>query len=556
MDEANAAGMQRGLRRRELLVAGGAGALALATPINYAAVARANRLPMAKGAKFAHGVASGYPSPKGVVLWTRLSNLNKSAKVTLEVATDKQFRKVVDTQQVKADSKRDFTAHAQVKKLKPATEYFYRFDTGDKSSKVGQFRTLAPADSKDPVKIAFFSCQDYEAGYYNAQAAIAKEKDLDLVICLGDYVYERMFYAGPADRRDTLGANGDGNVQTLAEYRTKYRLYQSDKNLQAMHAAHPFVSVWDDHEVEDNYAGDQQDSAEPDPALENSGEPRRVPFGERRKNGYKAFFEAMPRMTKKGDPTAIYGSLRLGGMAELFLTDQRQYRDQQPCGDALLTPCPEGDDPGRTMLGAAQKEWFKGAVANSSATWKLWGSEVMVMALDSSPGQSVNPDQWDGYAAERAEILEHFSASGVQNLAVLTGDIHTFFAGNVTTTGREGGTPIGVEFVGGSTTSLGIPEALGIPSSTLAALAANDPHIDYYDFDRRGYTVVTASQSELKAEFKTVDALTRGAKPATSASFRVAAGNPQLEIVSGASNPPAGRPPSQAQLAELRGAKL
>ena len=147
------------------------------------------------------------------------------------------------------------------------------------------------------------SCQSYTAGYYNAHAALAKEKDLDLIVCLGDYIYERHYYDGPADRVDTTGVNGDGNVQTLDEYRAKYRLGQSDKNLQAMHAAVPFVSVWDDHEVEDNYAGDQQDSAEPDPALENNGDPRRVPFGERRTNGYKAFFEAMPRMQPRATRT-------------------------------------------------------------------------------------------------------------------------------------------------------------------------------------------------------------------------------------------------------------
>jgi alkaline phosphatase D len=555
-EQGTTAETRAGLSRRELLVAGGAGALTLASPINYGAIARASRYESAKAAKFMHGVSSGFPSPKAITLWTRLSGLSKSAKIDLEVATDKHFKHVVDTQKVKADKKRDFTVHAQAKGLKPGTEYFYRFDTGDKSSTVGRFRTLPPANSKDPIKIAFFSCQDYEAGYYNAQAAIAKEKDLDLVICLGDYIYEHMYYPGPADRKDTLGANHDGDVQTLAEYRSKYRMYQADKNLQAMHAAFPFVSVWDDHEVEDNYAGSSADSASTDPEnTENNNDyPRRVPFGDRRANGYKAFFEAMPRMQVKGDPTAIYGSVKLGSMVELFLTDQRQYRDPQPCEDALLTPCPDSDAPGRTMLGQTQKDWFKGAVAKSKATWKLWGSEVMVMNLDAG-GSHVNQDQWDGYGAERKEILESFAAAGVENLVVLTGDIHTFFAGNLTTAGGNGGTPIGVELVGGSVTSLGIPEALGVPSSSLAALASGDPWITYYDFDHRGYTVLEASKSELKAQYKFVDALTKGAKPTTAASFRVASGVPQLETLSGKSRPAPGRLTGR-QLRELSGADL
>ena len=526
------------VRRREFLIGGAGAGIALAGPLNYAAMARNLRVPVAAHGKFAHGVAAGFPSPKAITLWTRLSGVDRSSKLTLEVAKDKGFNRLVTSENVVAEAHRDYTVHALVKGLKPGGEYFYRFQTKHKSSRVGRFTTLPPADSKQKLRIGFFSCQDYEAGYYNAQAALAKEKELDLVICLGDYIYEHKYYDGPVDRVDTLGANGDGDVQTLAEYRSKYRMYQKDPNLQALHAAYPFVSVWDDHEVEDNYAGVQPDSAAHDPNLENDNAyPRRVPFGDRRKNGYKAFFEAMPRIQMKGDKSRIYTSVKLGRMGELFLTDQRQYRDQQPCDDALLVPCPDNSNPSRTMLGAEQKAWFKKAVAKSTATWKLWASEVMVMSLDAPPGQAVNQDQWDGYAAERTEILESFAAAGVKNLAVLTGDIHTFFAGNVTTTGRQGGTPIGIELVGGSATSLGIPEALGVPSSTLKALAAGDPHIKFFDFDHRGYSVVELSTTELKSDFKIVDTQTRGAKPTVVASFQVASGVPELNQTFGSTRP-------------------
>jgi alkaline phosphatase D len=519
----------QGLRRREFLAGGAAAGLAVALPVNYAAIARAGRLPMAKGGKFAHGIASGVPSTKGITLWTRVSDITKSAKVSLEVATDKHFRHLVEEAKVKADSKQDFTVHAQVKGLDPATEYFYRFDTGNKSSKVGKFRTLPPSDSKTPIRIGFLSCQAYEAGYYNAQAGLAKEKDLDLVLFLGDYIYERHYYDGPADRADTTGVNGDGNVQTLDEYREKYRLGQSDKNLQALHAAYPFVSVWDDHEVEDNYAGDQQDSAQADPTLENNGTPRRVPFGERRKNGYKAFFEAMPRMPAKGD--VIYGSMQLGGLVELFFTDQRQYRDQQPCEDVQLQPCADDDNPARTMLGSTQKTWFKKALYGSKSSWKLWASELMLMSVDASPGQHANHDGWDGYGAERKEILEGFLGAGGDNLVALTGDIHTFFAGDLGTNGEATGQPVGVELVGGSATSFGLPEELGVPSSSLAALAGADPHIKFFDFDKRGYGVVEVSKKTLKAEFKAVDAMTPGAKPASLAKFEIDSGVPKLNQV-------------------------
>ncbi len=513
---------RNGLRRREFLVAGAASGLALAGPINYAALARQKRLPFAKGGRFAHGVSSGFPSPKAITVWTRVSELDRSSKLMVEVATDKGFGNVVESVGVRAEKNRDYTVHHRIKELEPGEQYFYRFHTEGKESHVGKFRTAPPADSKETIRIGFFSCQNWNAGYYNAQAGLAKEKDLDLVLCLGDYIYEKGTYTGP--RTDTTGVNGDGDVQTLDEYRQKYRLYQSDKSLQDMHAAHPFVMVWDDHEVEDNYAGSQD--------LDNGGDVRRVPFEERRKNAYKAFFEAMPKIKVKGDPTRIYGSARLGGAAEVFFTDQRQYRDPQPCDDAILEPCPDADDPGRTLLGAEQKAWFKQAVAKSKANWKLWGSEVMVMSLDLPKGQPALVDAWDGYAAERKEVLEHLIASGVDNLVALTGDIHTFIAGNVTTTGRDDGVPAGVELVGGSATSLGLPEFVGVPSSTLYPLAGpNDPHVKYVDFDRRGYAVVTATKKDLTCEFRAVDALTEGSRPTTLKSFRVADGVPSVQVL-------------------------
>jgi len=521
-----------GLRRREFLVAGAAAGAAVALPLNYAAAARSAAHPVARGGRFAHGVASGFPSPRGVTLWTRVSELDRSSRLTLEVARDEDFDRVVERRQVTARKHDDFTVHQRVSGLEPGRQYYYRFETREKHSRVGRFRTLPPPDSKQPLRIGYFSCQDYEAGYFNAQAAMAKE-DFDLVICLGDYIYEHMYYDGPADRVDRTGPNNDGDVQTLAEFREKYRFYQTDEDLQDLHAAHPWVTVWDDHEVEDNYAGDEADSAQPDPHLENSGYPRRVPFKRRRRNAYKAYFEAHPRLHRKGmEKNQIYGSIRLGGLAELFLTDQRQYRDPQPCMDAILTACPEATEPGRTMLGPEQKRWFKRAVPASDAKWKLWASELLTMSVDVPAGQAAILDTWDGYQAERREILERFKSKGVDNLVVLTGDIHTFLAGDLTTTGRSDGDPIGVELVGGSATSLGLPEYLGQPSSLLDALRKQfDPHIKWADFDRRGYAVVEVSKRRVAAEYKSVDALTKGAPAQSLAKFEIEAGDPTLHIV-------------------------
>jgi len=521
--------LNKDLRRREFVVAGAVTGLAIAGPLNYAALARQAKAPLAKKGKFKHGVSAGMPTDKAVTLWTRVTGLERDSSLILEVATDKGFRKVVKTKDVVVKKDNDFTAHERIKKLKPGEEYYYRFATANKSSRVGKFRTMPPADSKQALKIGYYSCQNYTAGFYNAQAALAKE-DVDLVVCLGDYMYERGFFDGP--RPDTTGANKDGNVQTLEEYRDKYKLYQADKNLQDMHAEHGFVIVWDDHEVEDNYAGDEQDSKEPDPNKENNGEDRRVPFKQRRKNGYKAFFEAHPRVRIKDDRNRIYGSMRLGGMAELFLTDQRQYRDPQPCMDAQLSPCPDTTTPGRKMLGDTQKAWFKSAVPSSSATWKLWGSEVMLMAVEAPKGQPAILDSWDGYEAERKEILEHFVSNGVKNLAALTGDIHTFFAGDLTTTGDDQGQPAGVELVGGSATSSGIPEELGVPAPTLEALAAaNDPHVKYYEFESRGYGVVSLSTDKLVCEFKKVAVDVEGAQPELLKTIEVDNGVPAVRVL-------------------------
>jgi alkaline phosphatase D len=524
----------RRLRRREFLIAGAGAGLALASPINFAGLARARALPPATGAKFAYGVASGIPSQGAITLWTRLKGLDRTSSLRVEVATDSGFRHVVRRHDVLAEAGRDFTVHTRVGGLIPASQYYYRFETEDTDSRVGTFRTLPPADSNQQLRIGFYSCQSYEAGYYTAHSALAKEKDLDLVLCLGDYMYEHHYYDGPTGRVDKTGANHDGDVQTLAEYRQKYRFYQTDKNLQNMHASHPFVVIWDDHEVEDNYAGTHPDSASTDPAHfeNNNSYARRLPFSQRRKNGYKAFFEAMPRIQLPENPNRLYGSFRLGKMAELFLTDERQYRDPQPCDDVQLQSCPDDLQPGRTFLGENQKAWLKGSMPKSDARWKLFASETMMMALDSAPGQHGNQDQWDGYSAEREEILSSFHSAGVKNLVVLSGDIHTFIAGNLTTTGEASGTPVGVELVGGSATSFGLPEELGIPASTLEAIRqASDPHTIYADFERRGYCVVTVSNDELLGEFKAVNTKSPTSQPSSLAKFKVEAGTPTLHQV-------------------------
>ena len=517
-------------RRKFVAGAGiGAGALILGgVPVGAGAQTRPG-VPFARRGSFPQGVAAGEPGTRGMTLWTRLDGYSADRRLTVEVARDANFRRVVFRRNIVARASEDGAVKLRVQRgLKPGERYYYRFETRGAESRVGTFDTLRPADSREPVRIAFFSCQDYQAGYYGAHDAIARE-DVDMVVCLGDYIYEKNFYDGP--RRDTLGKNGDGEVVTLAEYRSKYRMYRDDRDLQAMHAAHPFMAIWDDHEVEDNYAGDRPGEAADD--RRNTG------FIRRRLDGYRAFYEWMPfrRTPRAGHP--LYTTIGLGSNAQLFLLDQRQYRDDQPCNDEFFVPCPEAETDPRTMLGPGQKEWLKRGLESSKAAWKVIGNQAMIMALDSAPGQPINKDQWDGYGVERREILQHVADRGIKDVAFVTGDIHTFFAGDVGVNGRGPGS-VATEFVAGSITSLGIPEIVQDAGAPLPAdqvtlitgrLRETNPHLKYDEQRSRGYGVLTATEGELRFEFKAVNALERSTEARTIGSFRVARGEPRVQVL-------------------------
>jgi alkaline phosphatase D len=530
--------MVREIDRRRFLQT--ACALAVAGTVPAWAQSGARRPPYARGGRFAQSVASGQPSTSGATLWTRLEGVDRTVRLQVEISPDEDFRRLIYRQDVVADAARDFTVHhrADHRVLQPGEQYFYRFATCDESSPVGRFRTARPADSREPVRIAFFSCQRYPRGYFTPHAALLNE-DVDLIVSLGDYIYETGERVRYPDRADRTGADGNGEVQTLAEYRDKYTLYHSDPHLQALRAKHPMVAIWDDHEFENNYAGD---GPSPNPE-ERTVSRRRVSFGERQGAAYAAFFEHLP-VLRTADFPRIYGSIPLGGNAEVFLLDTRQYRDEQPCGDVTIQPCDPADreNPARTLLGPAQKAWLKGGLERSTAAWKIVANQVMIMSLDVPARSPVNPDQWDGYAAERRELLEHVSARGVKDVTFLTGDIHTFFAGNVTPSGREGappvdGVPVATEFVGGSVTSEGIGDDFRLNEagvagelSTEAGVRANNPHIKAADLIHRGYGVLEATQQELKVRFRAVRSVAEPRSEVfTTKEFRVARGSANVE---------------------------
>lgn len=515
--------------RRSLLQAGAGLVVASAFPTTSAG-ARAARRAIARTGEFPSGVAAGHPGPRGISLWTRLGGHEQTRHLRLEVASDPDFRRVVVQRDVPAGPWRDFTVEERVqsKRLLPGERYFYRFATGTTSSPVGRFKVPLPADSDEPVRVAWFSCQRFEHGYFTPQAAIAAEDDLDLVLSLGDYLYEETG-SSPIPDRDRTKAIGEphNNVETLAQWRALWQLYRTDAGLQAMHAAHPYLAVWDDCEVEGNWAGNGPSSG-PTPV-----DGRSVEFAVKQRNAFKAFFENMPMRSPRAEPRRIYRSLRLGG-AEVFMLDTRQYRDPQPCGDAQMEPCPEAESP-RKRLGDDQLRWLQAGLERSQASWKLLGNPQMLMAIDLPPGQPVGYDSWDGYAHERRLLTEHIRAQSVQDVVSLVGDVHCFFAGEVTTTGRTGGQPAAAEFVGTSVThsELNLP---GLPkdvsNQVTNQVILSNPHLTYAEFRHRGYAVATVSRDELLVDFKGVRTVTEPASDSfTVARFRLGRGETRPQRV-------------------------
>ena len=512
------------LTRRGALAAAGAATVPFIVPRSVLAATR--RPAFAGSGTFPSGVASGSPGLRSATVWTRLGDMDRSAQIGLEVARDPDFKNVIDRRRLPAHAARDHTARARIQgdRLSPDERYWYRFFTRTTTSPVGRFKTARPADSREPVRIAFFSCQRYEHGFFTPQDGIAAEDDLDLVVSLGDYLYDQD--SSPKVRNDDTGKPND-HAETLAQWRAKHRLYRSDERLQRMHAAHAFIPIWDDCEVEGNWAADEE-SASPGPERD----PRQVPFLEKRRNAYQAFFEHMPLFRFASEQTRIYRSLRLGANAELLMLDTRQYRDPQPCeGGKPGRPCPDAEAPGRKRLGEQQKAWLKDRLVASDATWKVLGNAQMMMALDVPTGVPLETDSWNGYGAERREVLDHVVDRGVQNVTSIVGDVHVYFAGDLTTTGRAGGRPAGTEFVGASVSH----DALAVSGDeqrdavlTERVQQAN-PHLRYANFRHHGYAVLEARPDQLEVTFRAVRSVAeRRSDTFTLERFLVDAGTPQV----------------------------
>jgi alkaline phosphatase D len=523
------------LQRRGLLR--GALGLAALAAVQPRTAARAQTAPPGLGFRsypFTLGVASGEPVPDGVVIWTRLApeplapmgGLPHAAlAVDWEVAEDDRFARITRSGTALARPELGFAVHVEVAGLAPARPYWYRFRAGRETSPVGRTRT-APAADVAPARIRFAQagCQHYEHGLYTAWRHIAEESELDFVFHYGDYIYEyRGVVPGQPSWGPTVRSHAGDEIQTLDNYRARYAQYRTDPDLQAAHAAHPFVATFDDHEVDNNWAGGNSE--------EDGGArfPLAVPpevFALRTQAAFQAWYEHMPlRRTAlpRGPAIQAYRRLRFGRLLDLHALDTRQYRDDQPCGDGFNRPaCEAVQRADAQMLGAAQEAWLLEDVARpGAATWQVLAQQVMMSPLALPNG--INLDSWDGYPAARTRLLRALAERRVTGAVVLTGDVHAAWAGELRA--EVDGPVVATEFVATSISSGGDGSEM---RSGVEEVLRRNPHLRFFN-NRRGYCLHEATAERLEVTYRAVPYVTRpGAPREDRGKFVVEAGKPGM----------------------------
>ncbi|WP_327684555.1 alkaline phosphatase D family protein [Streptomyces sp. NBC_00467] len=522
-------------RRRFLTVTGAAAALAFAVDLPGTAHAAALDSRKITEDPFTLGVASGDPQPGSVLLWTRLAprpyepdgGLPRGTfTVRWEIAHDSRFARIARRGSVTAHPEFHHSLHVEADGLDNDRPYYYRFRTGTWISPVGRTRT-APARSAriGELKIAAVSCQAYHDGYFTAYRHLAEE-ELDAVFHLGDYLYEYAVNAVGGARNYTdrrLLAHFNRETVTLEDYRMRYGLYKSDPDLMAAHAAHPFVLTWDDHETENNYA---------DETPENDVPPEE--FLLRRAAAYRAYWENQPLrrpQQPKGPDMQLYRRLHFGRLAQFDILDTRQYRSDQAYGDGWKVPGPESEDPSRTLTGATQERWLVDGWKRSGSRWNVVPQQVTFAQRRDVPtaAYKLSMDAWDGYPASRQRVLAGAQTAGIENLMVLTGDVHVGYGFDLKKDWADPASrTLGTEIVATSISSG--KDGADKPANWDSFTQAN-PHMKFYN-GLRGYVTVTYGERQARADFKTVSAVTTpGAPLTTAASFVTESGNPGLTPV-------------------------
>jgi alkaline phosphatase D len=465
---------------------------------------------------FYHGVASGDPLSDRVILWTRitLDPLVSPVSASWQIATDSAFSNIVNNGTVSTDSTKDYTIKVDATGLQQNTWYYYRFIYNSLKSVTGRTRTL-PTGSVNNLRFAVASCQDYQNGYYNAYRHMSQRNDLDAVLFLGDYIYEDNVDSVYPDRLH----EPDAKAVQIVEYRIRHSQYRLDPDLQAAHQQYPWICVWDDHETANNSYTD---------GAKNHTLPNDGPWYDRKVNGVEAYYEWMPiRVPNLSDTFKIFRRFTWGDLADLNMIDTRIYeRDKQAVPTPPQTFVLANDsvilDSTRTMIGMVQADWLKNNLTNSAARWQVLGQQVIMTPLVVPAGVLgpdaflINSDQWDGYPFERQKLYDHILNDSIDNIVVLTGDIHTGWANDLPLTNYSAANrqnSIGVEFVTPSITSNNeLPTA--VSTSLVYALA---PHVRYLELVLHGYMVLDLTTARAQSDFVFVNTI-------GSQSFTVSAG--------------------------------
>ena len=477
------------------------------------------------GLSFDHGVASGDPLARRVILWTRVTPSNPNARprritVKYVVATDPQLRHVVDRGECRTDPGRDYTVKVDADGLRPASTYYYAFQARGVQSPVGRTRTL-PVGATPRLRLAVVSCSNHAAGYFNVYRRIAERADLDAVLHLGDYLYEY----GPAQYGSLRTPEPPNEMITLSDYRLRHAQYKRDADSQAMHRQHPVIAIWDDHEV----ANDSWQQG-----AENHTEGVEGAWSDRVSAGLKAYFEWMPvRMPDLAQPRRDQRAFAFGDLIDLAMLEERLGARSKQLPATIPAPglgnvfaqVGAFTDPARTLLGAEQEAWLADRLRNSRARWKFIGQGVMFAqlkaqgaALAAGGGLFFNSDQWDGYQPARDRIYAMLRGDAnqapVNNCVILTGDIHSSWAADLSqdpnnpNTATGGYNPVtgegsrAVEFVGTSVTSPGLSDPSG---GTTAFLRSVNPHFKYIDLNQRGYMLLDVTRERAVCEWWYVD---------------------------------------------------
>ena len=476
---------------------------------------------------FSLGVASGDPDHEGMVLWTRLAPepleldggmpLAASVEVKWEIASDQEMKSIIKSDTEVASPELGHTIHIEVEGLKPDRWYWYRFHCGGYTSPVGRTRTMPLPDSM-PEKLRFVatSCQHYEQGLYTAYEQMIAD-DVDLVFHLGDYIYE---YAGNTKRiRTHIGPE----IENVAQYRQRYSQYRTDPLLQKMHAQCPWILTWDDHEFDNNCAGDISEQKNVD----------KVKFLQRRAAAYQVYYEMMPlrkSCVPNGPHMQLYRQSAYGRLADFLVLDTRQFRTDQPNGDGNKPLNDQALNPNNTLLGKDQKAWMYKSLAKSDATWNVLAQQVMMGMVNREHNTEkearYSMDQWPGYAAEKMDIMRYLSNRKISNPVVLTGDIHSNWVNELRIDDFKAETPlVATEFVATSLSSGGNG---GEAIKSAESYKSKNACVKFYNA-QRGYILCEVTPKQWVSHYKTVDQVMKpGGKTSTKASFAVNAGNPKV----------------------------